>query len=99
MQTPDSRASHAADVPEPPGLALAPADARATGRRRGAAKCTICNRPIERNETEFELEFFAPLSGGAATFRLHGRCFSMWEELHAGPWATRTRHEPLSVES
>ena len=99
MHEPESRASHSADVPAAPAPAVDRQPGPSSGRRREGAKCTICNRGIQRNETEYELEFFAPLAGGTATFRLHSRCFAMWEELHAGPWATRTRHEPLRVDA
>jgi hypothetical protein len=98
MHTPDPRASHAADVPETPRPPASTAGGSG-GRRRDEVKCTICTRAIQPDETEFELEFNAPVSGGAARFRLHSRCFAMWEELHAGPWATRTRHEPLQVDA
>ena len=87
MTMPDSRASHTAD------------DLASTEPPSPQVKCTICSKSIRRDETEYELEFFAPLQGGTATFRLHGRCFEMWEELQAGPWATRTRREPRMADA
>lgn len=95
MHTPDSGVSPSVGAP---ARVLQPS-AGPVGRRQEGAKCTICSRAIQSDETEYELEFFAPLAGGTATFRLHSRCFAMWEELHAGPWATRTRYDPLPVDA
>lgn len=43
------------------------------------ARCTICARPIERSEVEFELQFCWDDAGGSGNYRLHLRCFAAWE--------------------
>ncbi len=40
--------------------------------------CAVCERPIERDQTEFELQFGRD-DLGEANPRLHLRCFAAWE--------------------
>lgn len=46
------------------------------------APCAICNKPVRKDEMEFEVQF--SIDGGAksphfAVFHIHIRCFSAWE--------------------
>jgi hypothetical protein len=44
------------------------------------APCTICERPVQRDEMEFEVQF--ERDGGTAgldKFHLHLECFAAWE--------------------
>ena len=38
-------------------------------------RCAVCDEPIERTDTEYELEF----SDGAGTLRFHRECQAAWE--------------------
>jgi hypothetical protein len=44
------------------------------------ASCVICDKPVERDEVEFELEF-APDGGDPdpRNYHVHVRCFAAWE--------------------
>ena len=39
--------------------------------------CTICDKPVERDEIEYELDF--TLDHSQPTPRVHLRCFAAWE--------------------
>lgn len=45
------------------------------------APCTVCDKPVSKNEMEFEVQF--SIDGIAAphfvVFHVHVRCFSAWE--------------------
>ena len=51
--------------------------------------CAVCQRPITKDEMEFELEFATPTgdSPNLALFHLHVRCFAAYEfeRKKAGP--------------
>lgn len=44
------------------------------------ASCTICDKPVHKDEMEFEVQF--SVDGGSphfAVYHIHVRCFSAWE--------------------
>jgi len=44
------------------------------------APCTICNKPVSKNEMEFEIQY--SMDDGTpnlAVYHVHVRCFSAWE--------------------
>ena len=41
--------------------------------------CAICQQPVRKNESEFEIEFAQAGSNRAVTLHLHVRCFAAWE--------------------
>lgn len=41
--------------------------------------CAICDKPVKRDEVEFELEFARDDDPGLDTYHLHIRCFAAWE--------------------
>ena len=46
------------------------------------APCAVCERPISKNEMEFEVQFARDGHGGGGDldkFHLHRRCFAAWE--------------------
>ncbi len=43
------------------------------------AHCTICDRPIGRNEVEFELQFARNGASSLGNYHVHPRCFAAWE--------------------
>jgi hypothetical protein len=48
------------------------------GRGCGAP-CAICDRPINADELEYELEFVTGDSGKLADYHVHSGCFWAWE--------------------
>jgi len=51
------------------------------------ARCSVCDRPVTKDEKEFEIQF-AHDGGepGLDKFHVHIRCFAAWEfERRAGP--------------
>ena len=65
--------------------------ARAPDRTWGGpgvgAPCQICERPVARDEAEFEIEFDrGDDNPGLDKFHVHIRCFAAWEfeRKHAG---------------
>jgi hypothetical protein len=44
------------------------------------AKCVVCEKPVTKDEMEFEIEFAHDgTSPGLDKFHLHVRCFEAWE--------------------
>jgi hypothetical protein len=44
------------------------------------ASCTICEKPVTRDEMEFEIEFeHDGIKPGLDKFHVHIRCFAVWE--------------------
>jgi len=43
------------------------------------ASCTICDRPVTKDEKEFEIQFEQDGGGGLDKFHVHIRCFAAWE--------------------
>lgn len=44
------------------------------------AKCSICNVPVNRDETEFEIEFAQEgADARPQTHHVHSRCFAAWQ--------------------
>ena len=41
--------------------------------------CTICGMVVDRNQPELELEFVRDGDSGSDTYRVHVRCFAVWE--------------------
>ena len=53
---------------------------RAWGGHGLGVECAICNRPVRRDELEFEIEFARQGDRpGLDTYHLHIRCFAAWE--------------------
>lgn len=52
--------------------------------------CAICDRPVEPNQTEFELDFAQDHGGPGASARVHRECCLAWERLVG---ASESRHE------
>jgi hypothetical protein len=52
--------------------------------------CAICDRPVEPNQTEFELDFAQDPGGPEASARVHRECCLAWEHLVG---ASESRHE------
>ena len=49
--------------------------------------CTICGKPVLKDEMEFEVQF--SMDGGAphldAVYHVHVRCYSAWELVRSKP--------------
>ena len=44
------------------------------------AECAVCERPVKRDELEFEIQFaHAGANPGLDKFHVHIRCFAAWE--------------------
>jgi hypothetical protein len=46
------------------------------------AACAVCEKPVTKDEMEFEIEFAHDGNGGnawLANYHVHIRCFAMWE--------------------
>ena len=44
------------------------------------AECSVCGRPVKKDEMEFEIEFAHDGEGpGLDKFHIHIRCFAAWE--------------------
>jgi hypothetical protein len=44
------------------------------------AACAICDRPVKRDELEFEVQFaYDGANPGLDKFHVHTRCFAAWE--------------------
>lgn len=54
------------------------------------ACCAICDRPVEPNQTEFELDFEQDHGRPGASARVHRECCLAWERLVR---ASESRHE------
>ena len=70
---------HARDAVEQKKLPNRPPDRVWGGPGIGVA-CTICGRPVTKDEMEFEVEFAEDgASPHFAVYHVHIRCFSAWE--------------------
>ena len=44
------------------------------------ARCSVCEKPVTRDEVEYELEFAHDgANPGLDRYHLHLRCFALWE--------------------
>ena len=52
------------------------------------APCSVCDKPVTKDEMEFEIQFAREANGlsGLDKFHVHIRCFAAWEfeRKHAG---------------
>jgi hypothetical protein len=53
------------------------------------ARCTVCDRPVTRDDLEFEIQFekegTPPGDGDLDKFHVHVRCFAAWEFERSKP--------------
>ncbi len=71
--------------------------ARMWGGPGVGARCTICERPIGRDEVEFELQFARDGNSGLGNHHLHVRCFAAWElERETGADADRRENPSIA---
>ena len=53
---------------------------RAWGGLGGGASCSVCEKPVTKDELEFEIEFAHDGDNpGLDKFHVHIRCFAAWE--------------------
>lgn len=43
------------------------------------AECSVCEKPVTKEQLEFEIQFEQPGGGGLDKFRVHIRCFAAGE--------------------
>jgi hypothetical protein len=59
-------------------------------------ECTICGKPLRRDETEFELQFARTDDRGPDTCHVHIGCFAAWEFVREDPDSTERIYQPNS---
>lgn len=61
-----------------------PPDRTWGGRAAEGARCAVCDARLARGEAELELEFLSPDGAPPDTYRIHPRCFALWDLARRG---------------